>query len=142
MADLNPYISFKNNAREALDFYQSVLGGQVMCMTFGDLAAHGNPMGTPEADNDLVMHGQLVTDTGLMIMAADTGDVIEHVPATQGMSIALTGSGEDLDYIQAAFDAISAEATHVYPFEKAPWGDVYGMCVDKFGISWMFNVHK
>jgi PhnB protein len=26
------------------------------------------------------------------------------------------------------------------PFEKQMWGDLFGMCIDKFGVPWMVDV--
>ncbi|WP_425955967.1 VOC family protein [Xylanimonas sp. McL0601] len=137
MARLNPYLSFRDNAREALEHYQSVLGGELNISTFGDQP--GMP-GVSETDASLVMHGQLDTPAGLTLMAADSGSMMPHVPATSGVTVALTGGPDDLDYVRDAYQKLSDGATDTLPFELAPWGDYYGSLTDKFGISWMFDV--
>jgi PhnB protein len=137
MAKLNPYLSFKDNAREALTFYQSALGGELNISTFGDMP--GMP-GVSEADAALVMHGQLETPSGLTLMAADSGSMMPHVAATAGVTVALTGGPGDLDYIRGAYEKLLDGADETLPFELAPWGDYYGSLTDKFGISWMFDV--
>jgi PhnB protein len=137
MTKLNPYLSFKAQAREALEFYRSVLGGELDLSTFGSLPE----MGVDPAEQDLIMHGQLDTPSGLTLMAADSGSMMPHVAPTSGMSVALTGNGpEDLEYVRGAVAKLSDGATDTMPFEMAPWGSYYGQLTDKFGISWMFNV--
>ena len=65
--NLNPYISFKDNTRQAMEFYQSVFGGELTLSTYGEngIDAH-HP-----SEGHKIMHGQLHTDTGLLFMAAD-----------------------------------------------------------------------
>ena len=83
---LNPYISFTDNARQAMEFYQSVFGGKLTLNTFGE---YGAPDG-PGANN--IMHGQLDTESGLTLMAADTPPGQEH---QAGNNFAVSLSGED-----------------------------------------------
>jgi PhnB protein len=138
MAKLNPYLSFRSEAKAALDFYQSVLGGELDVSTFGEAPMEGMP--TPDEDKDLVMHGQLDTPGGLTIMASDTASFMEYVAPSAGVTVALTGGPEDHEYIKNAYEKLSDGATPGQPFELAPWGDYYGQLTDKFGISWMFDV--
>jgi len=135
MARLTPYLSFTDRAREALEFYRSVLGGTVDISTFGSMPG----MTDDPAEQELVMHGQLETPGGLVLMASDTPSFMTYVAPTSGVTVALTGGPEDVDDIRAAFTALSDGATDVMPFELAPWGDHYGQLVDRFGISWMFD---
>lgn len=123
---LNPYISFKDTARPAMEFYQSVLGGELTISTFGEFGGEG----------DGVMHSALETPDGFTLFAADTPDGMDYTPAA-GISVSLSGDDESL---RGYWDKLSASGTVVVPFEKQPWGDEFGMCVDQFGISWMVNV--
>jgi len=138
MAMLNPYLSFKDQAREALEYYQSVLGGEVNITTFGDMP-DSPEMRISDADKPLVMHGQLDTPKGLCLMASDTGSVMPYVPPSEGMVVALTGPSQDMDYIRGAYEKLRDGASDVMDFEAAPWGDHYGQLKDRYGISWMFN---
>lgn len=138
MAKLSPYLSFQDQARAALEFYQSVLGGELDISTFGGTPLEGMP--TPDADKDLVMHGQLNAPGDLTIMASDTPSFMEYVAPSAGVTVALTGGPEDHEYIKGAYEQLSDGATPGQPFELAPWGDYYGALTDKFGISWMFDV--
>ena len=138
MAKLNPYLSFKSEAKDALDFYRSVLGGELAVSTFGENPMEGMP--TPDEDKALVMHGQLDAPGGLTIMAADTPSFMEYVAPTSGVTVSLTGGPDDHDYIKGAYEKLSDGATPGQPLELAPWGDYYGALTDRFGISWMFNI--
>ncbi|WP_328990470.1 VOC family protein [Kribbella sp. NBC_01245] len=128
---LNPYISFTDNARQAMEFYQSVLGGNLTLNTFGEYGMAG----TPQENN--IMHGLLETDSGFALMAADTPPGMEHNP---GSNIAISLSGDDGDELRGYWEKLSSEGTVSVPLEKQMWGDEFGMCVDQFGIGWMINI--
>lgn len=130
---LNPYISFKANAAEAMEFYKSVFGGQLTSSTF---AEGGMPHDPAEASR--IMHATLETDNGLTIMGADTPSSMEY---REGARISISLSGEDETELRAYFDKLVAGGMVTMPLDKAPWGDFFGMCVDRFGISWMVNIN-
>lgn len=131
-AYLNVYINFTNQAREALTFYHSVLGGELTTTTFGEAQASENP-----ADADLLMHGQLVTDHGFRIMAADTPSFMEAGPSG---GFSLTLNGDDAALLTPLFDQLSNGGTLIERLVLAPWGDTFGMFADKFGVNWMFSI--
>jgi PhnB protein len=128
---LNPYLSFRDDAREAMTFYQSVLGGELDISTFAEFHASEDP-----AEQDKVMHSQLETPDGLVLMAADTPAAMEYQQHA-GVSVSL--SGDDEAKLRGFWERLSEGGTVVMPFEKAPWGATFGMCVDRFGTSWMVN---
>jgi PhnB protein len=129
---LNPYLSFRDNAREAMTFYQSALGGDLTISTFAEFQVSEDP-----AEQDKIMHSQLETPDGLVLMGADTPNEQEY---QQPVGVSISLSGEDEAKLRGYWDRLSADATVLAPFEKAPWGDVFGMCVDRFGTTWMVNV--
>ncbi|HET9311149.1 MAG TPA: VOC family protein [Actinomycetota bacterium] len=129
---LNPYINFKDNAREALEFYQSVFGGDLNVSTFADFQAAQDP-----AENDLVMHGQLEGAQGIVIMGADTPKHMEF-RAPAGISISL--SGDDDAALRGYWDKLADGGTVVQPLEVAQWGDAFGMLTDRYGITWLVNI--
>lgn len=133
MALLNPYLNFRGNAREAMEFYQSVFGGDLDISTFADFQMPG----ISEDEMGWVMHSQLTTSAGFVLMGADTPSVMEYVPP-QGMTIAL--SGNEVDELRGYFEALSDGATVEIPLELAPWGDLYGQLTDKYGTSWMASI--
>jgi PhnB protein len=128
---LNPYVNFPGTAREAMEFYESVFGGTLTVMTFADAGAEGVP------DPQKVMHANLETTSGYTIMASDLPPGMDHRPGTN-MSISL--SGDDADELRGYWDALSKESTIDMPLDKQMWGDVFGSCTDRFGVSWMINI--
>ncbi|MEU9885405.1 VOC family protein [Sphaerisporangium sp. NPDC051011] len=130
---LNPYISFASEARQALEFYQSVFGGSLTLNTFGEAAGeHG-------ADANGIMHGQLETASGYTLMASDTPPGMTRNP---GDNISISLSGDDADELRGYWEKLSAGGTVQVPLEKQMWGDEFGMCVDRFGIGWMVNITR
>ncbi len=129
---LNPYISFKGNAKEAMEFYQSVFGGALTMSTYKD----GGIPHDPSEDNKL-MHAMLESDTSITIMGADTPDSMEYTP---GKNISISLSGENEEELRRYWEKLSSDATIREPLTKAPWGDTFGMLTDKFGIEWMVNI--
>ena len=129
-ARLNPYLSFDGNAREAMEFYQGVFGGDLNLNTFGEL-------GGPDAPNpDQIMHGMLETPQGFTLMASDTMPGRDY-NAGDAFAVSLSGDDEDLRRFWAA---LSDGGTVQVPLEKQAWGDEFGMCSDRFGINWMVNI--
>jgi PhnB protein len=128
---LNPYLGFRDTARQAMQFYQSVFGGSLDVSTFADFNASEDP-----AEQDKVMHSMLETDDGLVLMAADTPNGMDLIPGTDH-SVSL--SGDDESRLRGYWDKLSQSGTVTMPFEKAPWGDTFGMCTDRFGVRWLVN---
>ncbi|HEY7430583.1 MAG TPA: VOC family protein [Streptosporangiaceae bacterium] len=132
-SQLNPYLNFDGNARQALEFYRTVFGGTLNLSTFADLGATDSP------DADKIMHGQLETDAGYTLMAADTPSEMKF-QAPAGFSVSL--SGDDGDALRGYWDKLSSAGTTMMPLQKQVWGDEFGMCVDQFGISWLVNISQ
>ena len=129
---LNPYLSFGDNTREAMTFYQAALGGDLHISTFGDM---GND---DPAESGLVMHAALTTPGGLSLYAADTPASMGPPESFGGFSVSLFG--DDEAELRGYWDKLSDGATIRMPLEKAPWGDTFGMFTDKFGVPWMVNI--
>lgn len=129
---LTPYLSFRDNARTAMEFYQSIFGGKLSVSTFKEFHVSQDP-----AEDNKLMHAQLDAPGGITLMGADTPNTME---LKQGSSISIALSGEDLPGLSAWFEKLSAGGFVIEPLKTAPWGDSFGMCVDKFGVTWMVNV--
>ena len=132
-SQLNPYLNFNGNARQALEFYRSVFGGTPALSTFADLGAKDSP------DADRIMHGQLETDAGYTIMAADVTSEMEYHPVA-GFSVSL--SGDEGDALHRYWEQLSASGTTTMPLAKQAWGDEFGMCADQFGVPWLVNISQ
>ena len=129
---LNPYIAFRDNAREAMEFYKSVFGGTLDVNTFKESNASQDP-----SEDDKVMHAQLEADNGIIFMASDTPKGMEYQP---GQTVSMSLSGDDDGELRGYWNKLSAGGVVAMPLEAAPWGDTFGMCVDKFGVHWMVNI--
>jgi len=128
---LNPYLSFPGSARDAMQFYQAVFGGTLVVNTFGEF---GNQ---DAAVADKVMHAMLETDSGYTLMASDMPPGMEHSP---GNNITVSLSGDDGDELRGYWERLSDGGQVTMPLEKQMWGDEFGMCTDRFGVSWMVNI--
>lgn len=128
---LNPYISFRDTAGPAMEHYQSVLGGELTRTTFAEL-----DMGTGPDEAHKIMHAQLLMPDGMVLMAADTPNRMD-VPPNGNIAISL--SGDDEAQLRGWFEGLADGGTISQPFEKAPWGDTFGMLVDAYGVAWMVN---
>ncbi|MBB5640650.1 VOC family protein [Cryobacterium roopkundense] len=129
---LNPYLGFRDTAEKAMDFYQSVFGGELTKSTFAEFHASEDP-----TEQDKLMHSELKTAAGLTLMAADTPNSMEF---TIGSNYSVSLSGDDEAELRSYWDKLVADGTVTVPLEKAPWGDSFGMCTDQFGVSWLVNM--
>lgn len=125
---VNPYINFTGQARDALEFYHSVLGGELTLSTFGEYKMAGMPA-------EQIMHGQIVVDGKIVLMCSDApmgGE--EH----KGFAVSL--SGNDDKELRGYWERLQDGAQVVTPLEKQMWGDHFGQLVDKFGVMWMVDI--
>ncbi|MFI6444315.1 VOC family protein [Kitasatospora sp. NPDC050543] len=131
---LNPYVSFDGDARQAMEFYKGVFGGTLSLNTFGDFGQKG------AADAaDKIMHSMLETDSGFTLMGADVPPGMDHKP---GNNISVSVSGDDAEELRGYWAKLSGDGTVSVPLEKQMWGDVFGMCTDRFGITWLINISE
>lgn len=136
ISKLNPYVAFKDNARDAMQYYQKVFGGDLRVVTFGEQGAC--PPDSPDAK--LVMHAALEVPGGFTVMAADSPKSLgapEHKPVA---SMSICVSGDDAEALRGHWKELSAGGKVQMPMEKQSWGDEFGMCVDKFGVPWMVTI--
>lgn len=130
-AHLSPYLTFNGNCKEAMEFYQSCLGGQLTMQTFGEAPMPSNP-----EDKEKIMHAMLQNDA-LSFMASDS---MPGKPVTVGSNVSLSIAGTDDAKIRECYTKLGEGGTVTMPLEKAFWGDTFGMLTDRFGIHWMVNI--
>ena len=128
---LNPYLTFPGNARDAMEFYKSVFGGDLALSTYAELGAGDAP------DPEQIMHGMLETDRGFTLMGADNPPGGEY---KAGNNMAVSLSGDDDDDLRGYWERLSEGGAVMVPLEKQMWGDEFGMCADRFGVTWMVNI--
>jgi len=128
---LNPYLAFDGNAKEAMEFYKDVFGGELRINTFGE---YGNP---DPAMADKTMHAQL-EGGNVTLMASDSPP---EMGRKVGDNISLSLSGEDGDQLRGYWEKLSNGGQVTMPLEKQVWGDEFGMLTDRFGVPWMVNIN-
>lgn len=121
----HPHLYFETECRDAMTHYQAVFGGELEVNTFGEIGMDGDP--------DKVLGAALSTPGGLVLTA---GDVTPGSPASTGGSISITG---DEATLRGWFDALAQGGEMHMPLEQQMWGDLFGQCADRFGITWLFN---
>jgi len=129
---LNPYLSFRDDAKAAMDFYKGVFGGKLTSSTFKEYHASKDP-----AEDTKIMHSVLEADNGMVLMCSDTPNSMEYRPGT---NISISLSGTDEKELKGYWDKLAKGAAVRMALEKAPWGDTFGMLTDKFGIGWLVNI--
>lgn len=141
------HLNFHGNARQALEFYHSVFGGDLVIVTYADFGA---PKGTPVADK--VVWGQVAAESGFRVMAYDIPSAEPpsqpNEPSTyrqNGMTITndpffISLRGESASEISALWEKLSAGATVVEPIAQSQWAPLFGMLTDRFGITWVVDV--
>ncbi|MDN3936989.1 VOC family protein [Arthrobacter sp. YD4] len=129
---LNPYLSFRDNAREAMEFYRDVFGGQLTVSTFADFQASQDP-----SEDTLVMHAQLESPSGFVLMGSDTPARMDYTP---GNTFSVSLSGDEDAELRGYWDKLSQDGTVTMPLSMSPWGDAFGMCNDKYGVAWLVNI--
>jgi PhnB protein len=129
---LNPYLHFNGDARAAMEFYRSVLGGELVINTFGESGGMADP-----AVADKVMHAQLETDAGYTLMGAD---IMPGMPFSPGTTMTVCLSGDDSQRLHEYWSRLADGASVNVPLEKQMWGDEFGQLTDRFGVPWMVNI--
>ncbi|MDO5511687.1 VOC family protein [Corynebacterium sp.] len=127
-------ISFPGNAAEAMRHYESIFGGDLQLLTYGDMPMEGLPFEPPA---EAVAHATLRSDT----VSIAAGDAMEpDAPGLRSDVYSLLLEFDSPAEAQGIIDAFLAGGGEVeMPFEQAPWGDYFGQVRDQFGVLWMFN---
>ncbi|HET8573599.1 MAG TPA: VOC family protein [Edaphocola sp.] len=127
----NAYLFFKDECREAMNFYQDVFGGELIMQTYGDV-----DKSCPDATKDSIMHARL-SGGDILLMASDDPGSGRTLGAGK---IHLALGGNDEPKLRGLFDALSKGGKIGVPLEKQMWGDIYGDLCDQYGIHWMVNI--
>jgi PhnB protein len=131
---LNAYLGFDGTCREAMEFYRSTLGGEmVMMMTYGDAPPHPDMQGNEER----IMHARLVVgDAVLMASDAPAG----HYDAPRGIEVAL--NVDEPAEAERIYSAFSEGGTVRMPIQETFWARRFAMLTDRFGTPWLINCEK
>jgi PhnB protein len=140
MIKTTPHLNFRGDARAALEFYQSVFGGQIAAITFADahnLQSEGG-LATPDEANQ-IMWGQVLSDHGFQVMTYDVPSALSYDPGDKPVFISVRGDSSD--EITGYWNKLKDGAYVVADLGTAPWGaPLYGMLKDKFGVTWVLDL--
>lgn len=131
--ELSPYIFFKGNCAEAMEFYKKVFGGELSVDKYDTL-----PDGTPgkEEMKGKILNAVLKPGHGFVLRGSDSP---KASPAAKKVTICLTGGDEA--YLRKVFDSLSKGGSVFQKLEKMFWGDLFGSVTDKYGVEWMVDVN-
>ena len=130
MLGVNPYIAFKGNCREAIEFYKSALDAEVLfTQTVGESPI--SDMGPAEN----IMHCTIKVGQSTIMMCDDP----RPDAASGGGNISLAIGLNDPARAKQVFDKLGSGGTTIMPLEKTYWAEAFGMLIDKFGVRWMVN---
>lgn len=132
---VNAYLNFRGDAEAAMNFYAPILGGDYSAMRFSDI---GMP-GVPEDQAGWIMHSQIDADGKTLLMGSDVPGHMDYEKGTNTFSVSISGGLDDVDDLKAKFDALGEGGTVSAEWALAPWGDYFGMVIDRFGVSWLVN---
>ncbi len=127
--NLNPYVFFNGNCREAMVFYKSIFGGELTIQTRGEVDPSA-----PEDMKDKIIHAKLEAEVTLM-----ASDNMDGSSLGEG-KVALSVGGTDEEKLRKIFNDLSEGGTVNYPLKKEFWGDIFGTLTDKFSVDWMINI--
>lgn len=131
---LAPYLFFAGNAREAMEFYKGIFGGELTIQTMDEI-----PQDSPdrkmvtEENKTNVMHARLSGD--FTLMASDSQQASDK---TAKIELSLMGADEPT--LRKMFDELSSGGKVKMPLTKMSWGDLWGNLTDKYGVDWMVNI--
>ncbi|MBA3757921.1 VOC family protein [Candidatus Saccharibacteria bacterium] len=130
--NLDPYLYFAGDCKEAMEFYKSIFGGNLEVQTYSEFS--GDMPGKNEHP-DWVMHCLL--DGDVRLMASDS-----QKASPSSAKVELSLSGTDDAKLRNCYNGLSSGGKVTMPLEKAPWGDTFGMLSDKYGIDWVINISE
>ena len=127
------HLNFRGDARQALEFYHTVFGGNLTVMTYGDM---GNVQEPSEANQ--VVWGQVDGGNGFRVMAYD---VPSSRPWSRGEDpFFISLRGESAEEITTFWEGLAKGATIMAPLAVSQWSPLYGMLKDQFGVTWVVDV--
>ena len=134
---VQPYLFFKGNCEEAIEYYCAHLGAKLqMMMRFNECPDPLPPGMLTPGYEEKVMHASFHIGESL-IMASD-GCGGEDQSGFSGFSLSLTVADEA--EANRVFDLLANGGAVQMPLGKTFWSPCFGMANDRFGIGWMISV--
>jgi PhnB protein len=135
MTQINAYLTFGGNCREAMNFYKDCLGGNLTLQTIGE-----SPLADkmPAAIKDCILHALLVNGN-IILMASD---MVSEKGLTKGNAVSMVINCSSEAEIQNFYEKLSAGGTKDHAPEQSFWGATFGDLTDRYGNHWLLNYEK
>ncbi len=133
MKQLNTYLMFDGNCREAMKFYEKCLGGELHLVKFSE-----TPGDAPKEGGDRIMHARLAKGAAVL-MASDT---MPGMPLQRGNNFSIAVDCESVEETDKLFNALAEKGKITMPPQETFWAARFGMLMDQFGINWMLNFER
>ena len=134
MKNINPYLIFNGNCRQAMEFYKKCLGGVLYLSTYAELPGEK----VAKQDKDKILHARLTIKT-LILMASDAHPGIS---IQEGNNFFVSINAESVEESEKLFKALGEKGKVDQPLQKTFFAHRFGMLTDQFGIKWMVNLEK
>jgi PhnB protein len=133
---VQPYLFFDGRCEEAIEFYRSTLGAEVVTlMRYKDSPEPHQPGMLPPGSEDKVMHSSV--RIGDAIVMASDGRCLGK-PSFQGFSLSLTVASDA--EAERLFGSLADGGQVQMPLTKTFFSSRFGMVADRFGVPWMIVV--
>ena len=135
MTQINSYLTFNGNCREAMTFYRECLGGELTLQTIGE-----SPLADkmPPQMKDSVLHSTL-SKGALQIMASD---MVEEQGLVKGNAVSLMLNCSSEEEINTFYANLSKGGRATHPLENSFWGALFGDLTDRYGNHWLLHYDK
>ena len=135
MTQINSYLTFNGNCREAMEFYKECLGGTLVLQTIGE-----SPMADkmPQQMKDCILHATLTKET-LILMGSD---MVGEKGLIKGNAVSLCLNCSSEEEIKTCYANLSKSGEATHPLETTFWGATFGDLTDKYGNHWLLNYEK
>lgn len=136
MAQLSPYLNFDNKCREAMTFYQSCFGGDLMMQTVGEMPEMAAQM--PPEFKDSIMHASLTVSPAMILLASD----LNRSQRIEGNTMNLCINCKTEEELSTYFEKLADGGSVIHPINDMPWGALYAELKDKYNVCWLLNYQK
>jgi|SRR3954451_17726588 len=133
MKEINAYLIFNGNCRQAMTFYQKCLGSDLQLITFGDMGGNA-----PPDSKDRIAHAR-ITKGAAVLMASDNMPGMPFSAGDNYFVCVHCESGQEMDQL---FAALSEKGKILQAPQETPWAKRFAMFTDQFGTNWMLNFPK
>lgn len=141
MASISLYLTFDGKCEEAFRHYASVFDTEITFISrYEDvprLPEEGMPA-IPEEDMPKIENICLPINKDTILMGADGLEAFGKKPVI-GSNFSIYVNADTIEEAYNIFNGLADGGNIQMPISRAHWGDYFGMCTDKFGISWFVN---